>query len=467
MDGVLLPHDPELPEASDFQEMLKLVFLTGPLAGRKYAFDRRITIGRDMSNDISIADPAVSLVHCEILFDEHGPLLRDLGSTNGVRVNDRLTVTAHLSHGDIISLGHSRIRVEVPFDSHKHLSPGVHTATGKDGASKTGATHLVPPDPPPTITSTMTYYLRRKIASGGMGAVYEADQLGAEGFVKKVAIKTILPTHADKETFVSSFVAEAKLAADLVHENIVQIHHLGRYGEGYFIAMEYIDGVNLHDFMNMHRLVGRQMPEPIAFFILLGVSRGLAYAHAKCGADGQPLHLVHRDVSPSNIMLTRDGQIKLTDFGVAKAATLAEESEDVLVGSVEYMSPEQAACALVDARSDIFSVGTVFYEMVTGTSLFGTPKADMETTVARVRLAEVPDPRRIRPGLSDAAVEIMMRCLKQKPEDRYPSAGHLADSIQRVLYSGGATCTHMTMAEYLSEMEKEVSRRGARKPLGR
>ncbi|MGQ9661062.1 MAG: protein kinase domain-containing protein [Kiritimatiellia bacterium] len=434
--------------------MLKLVFLSGPLQGRKYAFDRRIRMGRDASNEIVIVDPAVSLVHCEILFDEQGPLLRDLGSTNGVRVNGRLVPGARLRHGDIIALGHSEMRVEAPLESRRQPQPVV--TAGVDSFLPEAPRRLEPgTEIPATINGSMTYYLRRMIGSGGMAAVYEADQLGAEGFVKKVVIKTILPTHVDKESFVSSFVAEAKLAAELVHENIVQVYHLGRYGEGYYIAMEHIDGPNLHDFLNMHRMLGRRVPERIALFILLGVSRGLAYAHTKCDADRKPLLIVHRDVSPSNVMLTRDGQVKLTDFGVAKAATLAEESEDTLVGSVEYMSPEQAACTRVDARSDIFSVGTIFYELVTGVSLFGTPKADMETTVARVKAAQVPDPRRWRPDLSQASVEIMLRCLKQKPEERYPSSAQLADALQRTLYATSAT-THMNMANYLAELQKDV-----------
>jgi serine/threonine-protein kinase len=299
------------------------------------------------------------------------------------------------------------------------------------------------------IFGSVTYYLKRKIADGGMGSVYEAEQFGAEGFIKKVAIKTILPDYVQRKQFVSSFVGEAKLVANLVHQNIVQIHQLGRHEDGYYIAMEYIDGINLTDFLARHRRLKKPIPVDIATFIVSRICRGLEYAHNKTDEQGAPLGLVHRDVSPNNIMITREGEVKLTDFGVAKAAQFMEEDEQYLVGSVEYMSPEQANCDPVDGRSDLFSLGLIYYELLTGVRVFlCAGDDDVDKTVERVKAAAIPDPLGYRADLPASVVRNLMRCLKKTPEERFQTARELADALEQDMYSKGYGPTIVALAEY-------------------
>jgi len=306
------------------------------------------------------------------------------------------------------------------------------------------------------IAGKVSYFLKRRIAKGGMGAIYEAEQLGAEGFIKKVAIKTILPSFAEKESFVSSFVGEAKLVANLVHQNIVQIHHLGRHKDGYFIAMEYINGTNLTDFMVMHRRLNLRVPIDIAVFIMSRISRGLEYAHTKTDQDGNKIGLVHRDVSPNNIMINREGEVKLTDFGVAKAARFMEDDDEYLVGSIEYMSPEQADCKDVDHRSDIFSVGIVFYELLTGLRIFRCKDNDIESTLECVIKAEIPDPARLRSDIPDDVLGPLMKCLERDPDSRYQDTHALVYDLEHAIYSRGYGPTTSKMAAYLADLEKKA-----------
>src|SRR5215210_6620188 len=167
------------------------------------------------------------------------------------------------------------------------------------------------------IEENHRYTMVRRLAEGGMGAVYEAKQYGTEGFQKTVAIKTILESFSTNPEFVRLFIGEAKLVADLVHENIVQVYHLGKAGNIYYIALEFVEGINLEQFMDYHIDRGILVPVELGAFIISRVCRGLEYAHNKRGRDGLPLNIVHRDVSPKNVMLNYEGVVKLTDFGIA------------------------------------------------------------------------------------------------------------------------------------------------------
>ncbi len=409
---------------------MKLVFTSGPNAGGRYTIEGTITIGRDPSNDIELADHAVSLVHCQVTSIPERREIKDLGSTNGTWVNGTRVVSRSLGDGDGIVLGGCHIRVEVPSVG---VSPAVLPSIPVAGS----------------IDTSVQYFLKRKIAEGGMGAIYEAEQIGAEGFIKRVAIKTILPEFVSKRDFVSSFVGEARLVANLVHQNIVQIHHLGRYNDGYYIAMEYIDGVNLCDLTREHTLLKRDVPPEIAAYIAGRVCRGLAYAHGKCDEIGRPLGLVHRDVSPRNIMVTREGEVKLTDFGVAKAAHFMEPEEGMVVGSVEYMSPEQAQCGVVDARSDLFSLGLVLYELLTGVRVFRCVDGNIEATIDRVIRDDVPDPRTCKPGLGQEWVDVLMTCLARDPAARFASADALGDALDALLSASGSGMTAGRLADYV------------------
>ncbi|OHB75227.1 MAG: hypothetical protein A2Z34_01760, partial [Planctomycetes bacterium RBG_16_59_8] len=241
------------------------------------------------------------------------------------------------------------------------------------------------------FTDASRYRLIRKLAVGGMGSVYEAVLYGAEGFQKTVAIKTIKERFTDDREFVELFIGEAKLVADLVHQNIVQIYQLGKMEKLYFIAMEYIQGVTLQEFMNKHMELGKRVPLELGIFAISRVCRGLEYAHNKRDNTGNLLGVVHRDVSPKNLMISSEGEVKLTDFGIAKARNLMKDQEgSVLMGKAQYMSPEQAQYMTTDKRSDIFSLGIVMMELLTGVNVF----ADDETTTVlqNVVYKEIPKP---------------------------------------------------------------------------
>ena len=218
------------------------------------------------------------------------------------------------------------------------------------------------------------YEILEKIASGGMAELYKAKRTGVEGFQKIVAIKKILPHLADDEEFVTMFADEAKLAAQLNHPNIIHIYDLGKIqAGGYFIAMEYVDGRDLRgrSSSRRHATLGVPLPVPLAVYIASKVASALDYAHRRRDAEGHELNIVHRDVSPQNILISYEGDIKLCDFGIAKAASKASKTQSgALKGKIQYMSPEQAWGKPIDRRSDLFSLGVVLHELLTGERLF-------------------------------------------------------------------------------------------------
>jgi serine/threonine-protein kinase len=298
-----------------------------------------------------------------------------------------------------------------------------------------------------TIAESKTYTMVRRLAEGGMGAVYEAKQYGAEGFQKTVAIKTILESFSSNPEFVRLFIGEAKLVADLVHENIVQVYHLGKLGGIYYISLEFVDGINLEQFMEYHSERGLELPVELAAFIISRVCRGLEYAHNKRGRDGQNLGIVHRDVSPKNIMINFEGVVKLTDFGIAKARQVMEQEEgEVLMGKVEYMSPEQARYEHTDRRSDLFSLGIVMYELLTGRHIFETD--DIYQTLENVKDAAIPHPKLHRPELPDMLCDILMRSLERDLGKRYQTAGEMGVALEYYMYHKGYGPTNVTLGNY-------------------
>ena len=426
--------------------VMKLVIESGPEKGAKYDLAGVVAVGRATNNDLVIADGAMSLMHCRIHVGEADVMMTDLGSTNGTWVNGERIVSASLQDGDGVVMGETKARVQIPFraPSGTIISKPEGEAISADDLSG-------------DIFGSVSYSLNRKIADGGMGSIYEAQQFGAEGFMKKVAIKTILPKYAKREAQIASFVGEARLVANLVHQNIVQIHHLGRHEGGYYIAMEYIDGITLTSFMAMHSQLVRRPPVDIATFITSRICRGLEYAHSKRDADGLPLNLVHRDVSPNNIMIDTEGEVKLTDFGVAKAEHFMKDESDDLVGCVEFMSPEQARCVPVDGRSDIFSLGLVFYELLSGTRLFRCPDGDVVGALKAVIEAAVPDPRLYCPELPSSVVQIVLRMLAKDREERYQTAGELARALEEDMYGEGYGPTVVKLATYIDEMKTALA----------
>ena len=265
-----------------------------------------------------------------------------------------------------------------------------------------------------------------------MATVHRALLRGMGGFQREIVIKRILPEMAADEHFVKMFIAEAKLSAQLEHPNIVQIYDFGRVENSYFIAMEYLDGMTLLAFIKRH---GRTTPvmEAAAAFICQQVLHGLDYAH-RSERDGRPLQLVHRDVSPANVMLTRHGAVKILDFGIAKAVE-AIEREDTRTGTLKgkwsYMSPEQVEGKAATAQSDIFSAGIILWEMLTCRRLFKA-KTDF-LTLANVVRARVPPVTTFRPDISPEFDQICARALARFPEDRYLSAEEMAEDLERLV----------------------------------
>ena len=300
------------------------------------------------------------------------------------------------------------------------------------------------------IQETKEYKMIRRLAEGGMGAVYEAHQFGSDGFRKTVAIKTILENYSTNPEFVRLFIGEAKLVADLVHENIVQVYHLGKSGNIYYIALEYVDGLNLEGFIDYHINSDHILPVELGAFIVSRVCRGLEYAHNKRGRDGQNLGIVHRDVSPKNIMIDYTGTVKLTDFGIAKARMVMEQEEgEVLMGKVEYMSPEQARYEATDRRSDLFSLGIVLYELLTGHHIFETE--DIYQTLENVKEAPIPDPKKYRADLPDMLCDILMRSLERDLTKRYQTAGEMGVALEYYMYHKGYGPTIQTLGNYVNE----------------
>src|SRR6266436_2046327 len=261
-----------------------------------------------------------------------------------------------------------------------------------------------------TIQNEFRYDIVRKIFEGGMGVVYEAEQHGTRDFIKRIAIKVVRQNYADQKQFIDNFIGEAKLVADLIHTNIVQTYHLGETRGVFFMAMELIRGVNLEQFGQQLTDKKRILPKELAVFIVSRVARGLAYAHAKTDKDGKPLGIVHRDVSFKNIMIAFEGDVKLTDFGIAKArGFLADNEGEVVAGKADFMSPEQANFQITDKRSHIFSAGVVLGHLLLGKNLFKGATAE-ESRQRMINLA-IPDFRKLDARVDNRLNDIVQRSL--------------------------------------------------------
>ncbi len=302
-----------------------------------------------------------------------------------------------------------------------------------------------------TIQNEFRYEIVRKIFEGGMGIVYEAEQHGARNFVKRVALKVIRQNYANQKSFIENFVGEAKLVADLIHTNIVQTYQLGEARGIYFIAMELIRGVNLEQFSQQLTDKERKLPLELAVFIASRVARGLAYAHAKTDKDGNPLGLVHRDVSFKNIMIAFEGDVKLTDFGIAKARGFLEDKEgDVVAGKADYMSPEQADFQITDNRSDIFSTGVVLANLILGHNVFKgeTPEESRD----KIMKMAIPDFRQLDKRVDDRLNEILQRVLVHDVSQRYPNSEELLYDLEHYIYHKGYGPTNETLGRYIREL---------------
>lgn len=302
-----------------------------------------------------------------------------------------------------------------------------------------------------TIQSDFRYEIVRKIFEGGMGIVYEAEQHGARDFVKRVAIKVVRQSYTNQKTFIDNFIGEAKLVADLIHTNIVQTYHLGEARGIYFIAMELIRGVNLEQFTQ--QLVDKQkvLPVELGVFIASRIARGLAYAHGKMDKDDKPLGIVHRDVSFKNIMIAFEGDVKLTDFGIAKARGFLQDNEgEVVAGKADFMSPEQANFQITDKRSDLFSMGVVLAHLLLGYNVFkgSTPEESRD----RIMTLPIPDFTLLDPRIDARLNEILRKALIRELDQRYSTSEEVLYDLEHYIYHSGYGPTNETLGRYIREL---------------
>lgn len=292
------------------------------------------------------------------------------------------------------------------------------------------------------------YVLVRKLAEGGMAEIFLSKLLGADGFERNVVIKRMLSNLSSIPDFVEMFRDEARLAARLSHPNIIQIHELGFIEGCYYICMEYLAG---EDFSSTLRQAGKKRqytPIPITLRVLVDAARGLHYAHDFTNEEGQPLHIVHRDISPSNLYVTYQGQVKVLDFGIAKAASrVVQTRTGVVKGKYIYMAPEQAQGKEVDRRADVFSLGVSLYESLTNVRPFAREN-DLAVLNALLQ-GDFQPPALLRRDIPPELNEVVLKALALRPEDRYATAADFADAIEHSVKGKVPLATHKELAEYL------------------
>jgi eukaryotic-like serine/threonine-protein kinase len=276
------------------------------------------------------------------------------------------------------------------------------------------------------------YHVIDRIAAGGMAEVYRGESAGIEGFRKKVAIKRVLPKLSENRDFIDMFLDEARLCAYLNHSKCVQVFDIGQGAGSHFIVMEYVDGADLKAVLEHLDVVGERLAVEVACRITLDICEGLAYAHDATDHAGQPLEIVHRDISPHNVLLTRHGEVKLVDFGLAKASShLTADEEDIVKGKFGYLAPEITEGKGADRRVDIFAAGILLWEMIAGRRLF-KGASDIET-FKLVRAAQIPDLRTLRDDVPDVVMQVVSKALARDPADRYRDAHAFARDLGIVL----------------------------------
>lgn len=286
-----------------------------------------------------------------------------------------------------------------------------------------------------------------------MGSVYLAEQLGACGFKKTVAVKTIRTDLLENKNTYDMFISEAKLVADLIHENIAQVYNLGQVENIVFIIMEYIKGINLSRLIKKHKKLGVPVDTEMAAFICSRVARSLSYAHNKTNSDGEPLQIVHRDVTPANVLIDTLGVVKLTDFGIAKGLTMGTPDEKkVLMGKYPYMSPEQVKLEGTDGKSDIFTLGVLFYELLTLDKIY--PAKSRLELLDMLKETDVVPPHKVNSEVSTQLSELVMSMLELNPADRTSSARKLVVQLETYMYEKGYGPTNEKLSMYMKDIFK-------------
>ncbi|MCU0662439.1 MAG: serine/threonine protein kinase [Myxococcota bacterium] len=313
------------------------------------------------------------------------------------------------------------------------------------------------------MTPREKYRVLRKLDSGGMAEVFVGEAESLEGFKKRVAIKRVLPHLAENKKFLAMFLDEARLSLRLNHANVVQVFDIGHSANTYFIVMEYVDGCNLRTVMEHMRHIGHFMPMELACFIMTEVCRGLSYAHGLEDSDGKMLGIVHRDVSPPNILLSKEGEVKLVDFGLAKATSQLETTDPgVVKGKFAYLSPESAWAQAPDQRTDVFAGGIILWELLTSQRLF-LGQTDVET-IELVRRAEVPSLQSINPEVPFKLENIVRKALAAPLERRFQTASEFAEALAGFLFEHGKKVSSFDLQRLVRKVLESRPRQQTAKP---
>ncbi len=297
------------------------------------------------------------------------------------------------------------------------------------------------------------YQLLQKIAVGGMAELYRAKVTRDHGFEKRVAIKKILPHLSDEGNLVKAFIDEAKLAALLQHENIIQIYDFGSMHGEYFIAMEYLFGKDLRNLTHKLRKNGSALDLESTLYIISRICVGLDYSHKLRDLQGKPLNIIHRDINPQNIFLTYEGQVKIIDFGIAKAASHNSTTHEGLIkGKIAYMSPEQAMGQVIDHRSDIFSTGIILYELLAGQRMF---EGETMQIYSQVREAHYTALKKLRPDLPDKLYAVVDRALAKEPDDRYQTCSQMLADLEECIVELSVRPNSRGFAAFIKDFFKE------------
>jgi serine/threonine protein kinase len=293
------------------------------------------------------------------------------------------------------------------------------------------------------------YVVVKHLATGGMADVLLGRSEGIEGFARHVVLKRIRPEHARDQRFIRMFLDEARVAANLHHQHIVQVHDVGEAAGEYFIAMEYLHGEDVRVLLTTAAKQRTHVPLGIAVAVVSAAAAGLHYAHERRGSDRRSLGIVHRDVSPSNLLVGHDGSVKIVDFGIAKASMSQDTQSGTLKGKLSYMSPEQCKGGAVDCRSDVYALGVVLYELATTTRLF---RGDNDyLLMEQIVHGRITAPHVRRPDLSRELSAIIMRALATDVDRRYATADELRAALDQFASRAGITASPSTIAAYMRE----------------